>query len=258
MELAEFKPDSQLASFIDAYWDVTCKESGTSIDKVLPDGCVDIIINLGDDYSIEGENVILRSEKAYLGGAITHFMEAKTFPETHLVGVRFKPSAFGHFYSFSSLHEVKNNFVELSDDFIPKIHLLFRDISTAFDSFFLNRHIQPKRSLLPVIETVKKHDGDVSVNQLADAHFIKTRQLERNFKYHIGLSPKEFTNIIRYKFAQQLILERHPKRTLCDIAFECGYYDLAHLSNEMKKYTGVTPSDLYILQKTNGRQIHNA
>jgi AraC-like DNA-binding protein len=230
MKLAEFKPHSHLASFIDAYWDITCKEGETSTNKVLPDGCVDIIINLGEDFHIECENVILKSEKAYLGGAITHFMEAKTSRETHLV--------------FSSLHEVTNNFVELSKDFTPKINSLFNDISFAFDSFFYSKLIQPKCSLLPVIETVKKHHGDISVIELADRHFTTVRQLERNFRYHIGLSPKEFTNIIRCQFAQQLILIRHPKRTLSDIAFECGYYDHAHLSMEIKKYTGVVPTDL--------------
>ncbi|WP_257670290.1 helix-turn-helix domain-containing protein [Parapedobacter tibetensis] len=244
MNLTEFKPHSQLASFIDAYWDVTCKEGGTSIGKVLPDGCVDIIINLKEDFHIESENAVLKSEKAYLGGAITHFMAAKTLPETHLVGVRFKPAAFSHFYTFSSLHEVTNSFVELPKEFTPKIISLSNNISFAFDSFFYNKLIQPKRILLPVIETVKKHYGNISVNELAGKHFTTVKQLERNFKYHIGLSPKEFINIIRYKFAQQLILARHPKRTLSDIAFECGYYDHAHLSNEIKKYTGLAPTEL--------------
>jgi AraC-like DNA-binding protein len=244
VKLTEFKPHHQLASFIEAYWDTTCKEGVTSISKVLPDGCVDIIINLGEDFPIESENVVLKSEKAYLGGAITHFMEAKMLSETHLVGVRFKPAAFSHFYAFSSLHEVTNNFVELSNGYIPKMNALSNNISFAFDSFFYNKLIQPKRILLPVIETVKKHHGNVSVMELADRHCTTVRQLERNFKYHIGLSPKEFINIIRYKFAQQLILTSHPKRSLADIAFECGYYDQAHLSREIKKYTGVVPTNL--------------
>jgi AraC-like DNA-binding protein len=245
VKLTEYKPHNQLASFIDAYWDVSCEKGGTSsISKVLPDGCVDIIINLGEDYYIECGNVILKSEKAYLGGAITYFMEARTLPGTHLVGVRFKPSAFSHFYAFSSLHEVTNNFIELSKEFTPKINSLFNDISFAFDAFYDNKLIQPKQILLPVIETIKKHQGNVSVYKLADIHCTTVRQLERNFKYYIGLSPKELLNIIRYKFAQQLIQTRHPKRTLADIAFECGYYDQAHLSREIKKYTGVIPTNL--------------
>ena len=244
MKFTEFRPHSQLTSFIDAYWDITCSEGVTSIHKVLPDGCVDIIINLGEDFHIECDNVVLKSGKAYLGGAITHFKEAKTLRETHLIGVRFRPSAFSHFYAFSSLHEVTNNVVELSNDLIPKISSLSNDISIAFDSFYYKKLIQPKRSLLPVVETVNERNGDISVKELADKHFTTIKQLERNFKYHIGLSPKEFINIVRYKFAQQLILTRHSKRALYDIAFECGYYDQAHLCKEIKKYTGAVPTNL--------------
>jgi AraC-like DNA-binding protein len=244
VKLTEFKPHRQLASYIDTYWDITCKEGESSMNKVLPDGCVDIIINLGEDYHIERENLVLKNEKAYLGGAITHFIEATALQEMHVIGVRFKPSAFSHFYAFSSLHEVTNDVVELSNSFIPKMKALFTDISSAFDSFFYNKVIQPKCSLLPVIETITKHHGNVSVIELADRHCTTVRQLERNFKYYIGLSPKEFINIIRYKFAQGLILTSHPKRSLADIAFECGYCDQAHLSREIKKYTGVTPTNL--------------
>jgi len=240
----EFRPHSQLAAFIDGYWEVSGDEVQTSIDGVLPDGCIDILINVGEDFHIESENMVLKAEKAYVGGAITHCIEAKTLPGMHMVGVRFKPGAFSHFYSFSSLHEITNLFVEVSAQLVPQRNLLSKDISLAFDSFFLTKLIQPKHSLLPVIETVKSHRGDILVSQLADRHFTTVRQLERHFQYYVGLSPKEFTNIIRYKFAQELIQSSHPKRTLGDIAFECGYYDQAHLSNEIKKYTGVAPTNL--------------
>ena len=34
------------------------------------------------------------------------------------------------------------------------------------------------------------------------------------------------------------------KRSLLDIAFECGFYDHSHLTNEIKKNTGFSPSEL--------------
>ena len=242
LTVSEFKPHHQLASFIDTYWEVTSKEGGISIDRVLPDGCVDVIVNLGED--IQMDRTMLKSEKAYLGGAITHFIKAEIKAEVHLVGVRFKPSAFSCFHAFSSLHETTNKFVELSKSFTPSINGLFSNISFAFDSFYHNRLIQPDHLLLPVVETVKNYRGNISVNKLADKHFTTVRQLERHFRYHIGLSPKELLNIFRYKFAQHLILTSHPKKSLSDIAFECGYYDQAHLGNEIKRYTGLAPTNL--------------
>lgn len=244
MKFTEHKPHNQLASYIDAYWDITCDEGGTSILKVLPDGCLDIIINLGDDFHTDYDDLVLKSGKAYLGGAITNYREAKTLRETHLIGIRFKPSAFSYFYAFSSIHEITDNIVELSNKFIPTISSFSKDMPAAFDSFYYNKLTLPKRSLLPVMETITKCHGAISVCELAKQHCTTVRQLERHFKYDIGLSPKEFINIIRYRFAQQLIQINHPKKTLSDIAFECGYYDQAHLNREIKKYTGVVPTSL--------------
>lgn len=241
MKFTEHKPHNQLASYIDAYWDITCDEGVPSI-KVLPDGCIDIVINLGDDFHTDYDGLVLKNGKAYLGGAITNYREAKTSCETHLIGIRFKPSAFSYFYAFSSLHEVTNNIIELSNKFIPTIGSFSKDIPTAFDSFYHNKLMSPKRSLLPVMGTITKCHGVISVYELAKQHCTTVRQLERHFKYDVGLSPKEFINIIRNRYAQQLIQINRSEKTLSDIAFECGYYDQAHLTREIKKHTGAAPS----------------
>lgn len=79
-----------------------------------------------------------------------------------------------------------------------------------------------------------------SLNCVCDHTII--RQLERNFKKHIGLSPKEYSNIIRFQNALSLI--KNENRSLLDIALECGYYDHSHLVNEIKRNTGFPPSQL--------------
>ncbi|WP_343306593.1 AraC family transcriptional regulator [Chitinophaga niabensis] len=244
MVLQEFKPHSHLSSYIDAYWDITGNAGAFSMDKVVPDGCIDIIINLGEAFHVSTVNEVLKSEKAYLAGAITHSMEGETFPGTRLVGIRFKPAAFSYFYSFASLHDVTNRFIELDSHFIPEIRDLFDDIPSAFDFHLSRRLMQPKHFLLPVVNNIINRKGNVSIQNLASEHCTTIRQLERSFKYHVGLSPKEFVNIIRYKSAHDVIISQYPQKDLLEIALEFGYYDRAHLSNEVKKYAGVIPSAL--------------
>lgn len=77
---------------------------------------------------------------------------------------------------------------------------------------------------------------------LARGNFTTVRQLERHFKKHIGLSPKEYSNIIRFQNALGMIKNSEADRSLLDIAFECGYYDHSHLANEIKRHTGLSPS----------------
>ncbi|WP_404980341.1 helix-turn-helix transcriptional regulator [Chitinophaga pollutisoli] len=77
---------------------------------------------------------------------------------------------------------------------------------------------------------------------MAKRHFTTVRQLERNFKKFIGLSPKEYSNIIRFQNALATIKNSDENRSLIDIAFECGYYDHSHLTNEIRRNTGLSPS----------------
>jgi AraC-like DNA-binding protein len=68
--------------------------------------------------------------------------------------------------------------------------------------------------------------------------------LERHFRRHLGIGPKEFINFTRYLSAVRNIRRDYARKTLLDIAFDCGYYDHAHLTNEIRKYAGVSPSQL--------------
>ncbi len=87
-------------------------------------------------------------------------------------------------------------------------------------------------------------NGQVTVDSLAKKNHTTPRQLERNFQRYIGISPKEFANIIRFRFALSKIKHRRQDESLLSIAADCGYYDHAHLTNEIKRYTGLTPSGI--------------
>ncbi|MES2416662.1 MAG: helix-turn-helix domain-containing protein [Bacteroidota bacterium] len=76
--------------------------------------------------------------------------------------------------------------------------------------------------------------GRLSISQLAKRNFTTVRQLERSFKAHIGISPKEYSNIIRFQHALNVIKNDTQNRSLLAIAFECGYYDHSHLANEIQ------------------------
>ena len=47
MAYTEYHPHPALAPYIDAYWKVTGDNMPLATQTILPDGCVDIIMNLG-------------------------------------------------------------------------------------------------------------------------------------------------------------------------------------------------------------------
>ncbi|MBN8853228.1 MAG: hypothetical protein BGO55_13170 [Sphingobacteriales bacterium 50-39] len=236
MQYTAIAPHPLLAPYIDAFWSVQGAGQETTVGKVLPDGCVDIIFNLGKDM---GD---MKSGRVYLIGAMTTPIDSSVAPGTRLLGVRFKPAAFWAFYTFSSLHEITDDKVECDKALTPDLAVL--KTHDGLNKFFLDRLSRPKHTLFPLLEDIRMHQGQVRVEELARRHFITVRQLERNFKYYIGISPKEFVNQERFRYTLQRIHCRKPGESLSDIAFECGYYDHSHLTQEIKKYTGEAPGNL--------------
>jgi AraC-like DNA-binding protein len=244
MSYAQFDPHPALAPYIDAYWRVTADGPSIVIDRIMPDCCIDIIVNLGSDMIADAGGFVMRHGKAYLVGTMTRFKEAVREKDTHIVGIRFKPGAFDHFYRFGSLHELTDKIVEFDDMLSPGIGMLAGDFTVRLDRFFGGRLRPPRESVLPLIDGITVSKGQISVAGLAKGHYTTPRQLQRLFRCHLGIGPKEFINFTRYQAALQQIKRDYARKTLLDIAFECGYYDHAHLANEVRKYAGVSPSQI--------------
>ncbi len=242
MKYTEFKPHPTLRPYIDAYWTATGDAAGLKMEKILPDACIDIIFNLGPDCQTESNTFLLKSEQAYLVGTMIRFKETLMQPETNLLGIRFKPAAFNVFYEYPSLHKITDQTTELEKTLSPDVESIIKYSAAYLDHFFLGKLSQPKRSIFAIVADIQKNNGRTSVNNLAEKYFTTTRQLERAFNQQMGISPKEFISLVRYQSTLHKIRQNTTNKSLLEIAFECGYYDHSHLTNEIKKYTGAAPS----------------
>ncbi|MBW8686643.1 AraC family transcriptional regulator [Chitinophaga rhizophila] len=244
MSYRQFKPHPALSAYIDAYWLVEGSGNALHTSNILPDGCVDLIFNLDDQCRNTEGTITMESEKTYLIGTMTTFKTSCIGPDNKLIGVRFKPAAFSSFFRFAPLHEITDLSIDFKPTDIPEINKLRERPVQYLNHYFLNRLIQPRHNLLDVAREIEQAKGQLPIHELAKRNYITTRQLERHFQRYVGTSPKEFANIIRFRNAHALIKRNKEKRSLLTIAFECGYYDHAHLTNDIKRYTGLTPSQL--------------
>jgi len=136
MEYTTHPPHPALAAYIDAYWSVTGAAHETVANRILPDGCMDIIFNLGED------DPVMKNGKAYLVGTMTRSFDSMVGPGTHFMGIRFKPAAFAAFYTFSSLHEITDDTIECEKGVAPDKGLLHGPLE-GLNKFFLERLTRP-------------------------------------------------------------------------------------------------------------------
>ncbi|NTE01404.1 AraC family transcriptional regulator [Agrobacterium tumefaciens] len=244
MAYLEIQPHPALQSYIDAYWISEITSDALNKTKILPDGCVDIIFNIEDDYRTESGTILMKSEAVYLIGTMMCFKEYKTIGKAKLLGVRFKPGAFSYFFKLSSLDEFTDQSIELKDIELPVIHRIDEYTSTYLDHFFIHKLSPPKYSIIPIIKDIQQQNGQLRVSDLAMKHFTTSRQLERHFKNLVGISPKDFIGLVRYQFASKKIKNNTSGKCLAELAIESGYYDHAHFTKEIKRFTGSVPSQL--------------
>lgn len=88
--------------------------------------------------------------------------------------------------------------------------------------------------------------GMFNVEQLAGYACLSKKQFERVFAAYVGLMPKQYLRVIRFLYAVEF-RNRMPEVDLATLAFHTGYYDAAHLANEIKALTGHTSSTLFQL-----------
>ncbi|NWL02584.1 AraC family transcriptional regulator [Flavobacterium collinsii] len=242
MEYKIIKAGKALEPFISFFWELKGSQSAAELERVYPDGCSGILINIGSKCMTDNGSLSMDSGKTYVVGAMNSFKDSIIEPDTHLLGACLKPAAFSNFYCYDPQSLLSNNTVEFEKSKSFDIDRVLADPFNYFECFFKDRMKSSYNPLLPVINDIDAAKGNMGIRELSQKHCTTVRQLERNFKKHIGLSPKEYSNIIRFQNALNIIRKSDHNRSLSDIAFECGYYDHAHLTNEIKRYTGFSPS----------------
>lgn len=92
------------------------------------------------------------------------------------------------------------------------------------------------------VRMIDRARGRIRVRELAAALGIGERRLEQVFQRDVGLSPKAVCRIARFRSTVSL-LQREPHRAWTDLAYGCGFYDQSHLVNEFQALAGLAPGE---------------
>ncbi|MDR1504298.1 MAG: helix-turn-helix domain-containing protein [Prevotella sp.] len=238
----EYQPHPFLSQYIETYWSSTDFAEKEVKRRVLPDGCVDII------FSFHQQSL------PHIVGTMTTFLEVEYLGEVRFIGIRFKPGGITAFTRVP-VNEFTDSRVELfstesvfdksfSEDIAWERSTT--DILSFVDNYLLSRI--PKLSLLDervdyAVSLIKQGKGNIPIPLIAEQACLSKRQFERRFLAGIGISPKAFSRIIKFKNTHHL-LKSGANQSLFDLAVDCGYYDHAHLIKEFKRLSGSLPSEL--------------
>ncbi|WP_431476482.1 AraC family transcriptional regulator [Massilia eburnea] len=97
---------------------------------------------------------------------------------------------------------------------------------------------------LRAVTELESSGGALRVETLAAALGVSRQYLANQFRDHVGLSPKLFARICRFRAARASALAAEPGQQGHDwasLALDSGYFDQSHLIRDFHDFTGTSP-----------------
>jgi len=240
------QPSSSLAPYIEKYYIIQPDNISHLItEQAFPDGGIYLTFSLDGEIYDHSRGEVINPKTFYLVGTMTHSHDELVSADAKLFGIHFKPACFSLFFDYP-LHEATDEMVKFQQIMLPETKLSGSNLVGIVEKFLASR-LSVSTSYFnfkPILRDIYRTHGNIEIGQLTSNYFLTERKLERLFKQYTGIAPQAFSKIVRFDYALNKIIHRDSQTSLLSIAYDCGYYDHAHLTREVKKYTGLTPSQL--------------
>jgi AraC-like DNA-binding protein len=246
----EHAPSPALADVVQCYWTSRAASPlvAEHVSRVLPDGCMDVIFNLGDP-PLAGASP-QHALRSYVVGAMRTPLEVRMSGAVDMLGVRFRPGGAAAFVA-PPAGELTDRAVDLRDlwrdarELEERLHETPADRRIALvESFLLRRAaagVGPDARIAYVSRLIERSAGAVPVKALHQAVGLTRRHLERIYLDRVGLTPKTACRVARVQAALER-LRTGPVPSLSRLALECGWYDQPHMNRDFREIAGVPPT----------------
>jgi AraC-like DNA-binding protein len=237
----EFPPPRQLAKHVLCMWTQSIANSPkTYFQRVLPDGCIDIIL-IDDDAPTAV-------------GPWTEPFTAHLAPGTTIVGARFHPGLAPAMLGLPAC--------AMLNQFVPLSSVWRRGVCARFERIAEEPSLPARRSALeaalrerlsytdPVDEVMRAaidwlaRNPQGRMEQLGRWTGFSTRQLRRRFTAAVGYGPKMFQSVLRFQRLLHFSGRISAPRNLAQVSADLGYADQAHMTREVRRFSGSPPTVL--------------
>ena len=253
MDYCERKPRLPLSRFVECFWALESDVPSTQPERILPDGCVELILNFGAQFSQHDDGRLRLQPRSFLVGQMTGPILISPNGPVQLIGIRFHPGGTLPFLRLP-LHEITDQVVDLGSLSsklerellsVTSQSVLLTEKVNSVETFLTNQLLDTKENswLMMLAARIVETGGLVAVDRLASDAGISSRQLERRFLREVGLGPKMLGRIIR--FQQVFRAVEQCNSAWAEVAIECGYYDQAHLIRDFNQFARQTPAVLF-------------
>lgn len=243
----EIAPPLPLAPYLTCAWhQTTCDSLEGHRQRILPDGCMDLIWI--DQLGL------------FVVGTATRAVIVELPPRSTIVGIRFRPGAAPSILGLPAdelldleipLRDISRPVADPLSDQLASLQSVEEKLQ-ALEAVVISRLpvARPTDDLVTfAVDWLARHPGE-PVHHLSILLDLSDRHLRRRFTSAVGYGPKTLQRILRLRRLIGLASRVHGKRSadrtvrleLAALALEAGYADQAHMTREVTRLASISPS----------------
>jgi AraC-like DNA-binding protein len=229
MSYREHAPPAALVPWLECIWERRA-EPGQPV-RVLPDGCIDIVWTEGAGAQVVGAN-----RTAFL---------VPTTMSVRVIGARMRPGCAPALLGIGAeaVLDARLPIADALSDVGRRLEAALaesRDPIGTLRSELVARSLRAERPDPLVRAAVAGLDqSEVSISRLARALGVSERGLRRRISASVGYGPRRLARVLRLGRALEAA---RSGGELARVAYEAGYADQAHFTNDCRALAGVPPS----------------
>lgn len=252
-----YKPRPPLSKFVDNFWLYEGYETEHKIERILPTGTLELVINLRQNellfHDDERPETCARFSGAVVSGAQGRSLAPNTPEEVCLIGVHFKPGGAFPFLGLPA-GDLADTHVELESIWglsASELRERLCEVRTSAGRFQLLHEallgrlcqgVEQHYAVSASLEMFRKNQAGPKVREAAKYLGLSQRRFIQCFKAEVGITPKLFSRIQRFQQTRTLI-QQNPSPDWATLALDLGYCDQSHLIREFLEFSGLSPTD---------------
>jgi AraC-like DNA-binding protein len=186
-------------------------------------------------------------------GQQTNYYDLSLSGKTGMILIVFRPHGVKSFFNFP-ITELLNENLSLQDLAINETKELEDKLFNSpnnkqrvihLENFLIKRliHNNEFERVEHAIKIIENSKGQIRAKDIAHEVCLGIKQFERMFSKYVGVNPKKFASIVRFRNVIQM-KSKH-KKSMSQLAFDNGYYDQSHFIHDFKSLTGLTPKAFF-------------
>ena len=197
---------------------------------IIPDGRIDLFFTQSPAIPFQ----------VWLMGLETAAKQRSILPHTLTFSISFKPLSVEYLLKtpvagfLNSAKEMPADFWGFDAEDLNDFDAFYEKASRKMMSIF---PIKTDDRKLKLFDLVYASNGEMSVKEISEKINWNSRQINRYFSLHFGLSLKMFCKILRFRASLEHLAQGR-------LAPELNFSDQAHFIKEIRKFSGVVPKEL--------------